>query len=764
MRALRFMLALLALAGVPAAAQTSQPCPTLPATMGIEAVTLLIVGTGEDRPYHAALRGTLLKPPEVPDSALRSIGRARLCAAAVGEIMIDGSMLCPVFGETFGGRDTIERTGPRIAFEIHADVPELGTPDLLNLYAFPSTDRCAPRATFVIAAGPNQELAAAPLLADRLSAGRMVWTEAEWGPLSSLSLDIAMRGRGDTADRAEGVAAPALSPPGSWTSYAEGEVFERLGDFLWVPLFALVILGGFMAFGGALLYAKAKPPLAALVKALTAAVALYVAARWASAALDFARLLNNAQAGASDGWTRDLYERVSLGLPYETGRIAAATAFIAPITLLLWIFSRIAGIPRTGASLFRHSLRLTLRSLAVGSFVALLFLLVAAGASLVLPANTPFEPVALVVSAALAWWAVTAFNPVSGFDWRKITVAVLALTFLLLYPQPVIHGGAEPPTAIDNALVWFPFAGGYFVPNAMLLTIALIAALKLAHSANMRLAPREADRTLLFLFGLSVTLTSIGSLTSAVLLFAVLAVGDRLIFSGSAEPRPLAPARGAAIAAKAAKPRQINPGRLALAVAVIAAIIFWLQYSGDLLARRSGPRGLLVPAMLIYTAAVPAAIGGLLLQHSYARIPSPIAATKALVITAFAFAATVATRLTFIAEERSILPAVIDVLGIFTALLAIAILVYDWPEARRELGGATIRERLGGTGFGWLLTILSSISLAAVSALSPILFDELGQVFRTVVRETLGQADADRAQGDQAAPEPPKKAPPAARP
>ena len=131
---------------------------------------------------------------------------------------------------------------------------------------------------------------------------------------------------------------------------------------------------------------------------------------------------------------------------------------------------------------------------------------------------------------------------------------------------------------------------------------------------------------------------------------------------------------------------------------------------------------------------MPAAIGGLLLQHSFQRIPGPIAAGKALILTAFAFAVAVATRLPIIISGHTILPAVIDILGIFTALIVTAIILYDGPHARTSLDGKTMSDRLGGSGFGWLLTILSSVALAAVSAMGPVVFGELGNAFRSVLQ------------------------------
>ncbi|HWT13321.1 MAG TPA: hypothetical protein VN231_11250, partial [Allosphingosinicella sp.] len=542
LRRARLALAAFALfAGLSAA--RAQLCPTLPAGASVDPVLVSIAATDERRPHRAMIRGALRMPAALADERLRGITRANLCLAAVGDMLIDDAALCPSFGDAYSSLDRIERAGDRVDFALFTDVPRRAGSGLLDIRVFESPDRCAPRATFVVAAARNQEITTVPLLVDRLSEGRIGWTERQWTPGFSRDLAIGLRERRpDLAGQGGSAAAePNLNPPRSWTSYARGEMFERLQEFLWVPVWVAVILAGFMAFGGALLYAEAQPPLAALVRALTAAVALYAAARWSGVALDIAQLLYNARAADGGGWAARALNNVPAGVDYGSGRTIAAAALMIPLTLLLWLGSLFLGAPRSGAGLFRHTARLVLRSLAVGSLIGLAFLLVATLAGIALPPDTPFEPPALAVSLFLAIWAVIAFSPLTGFGWGRAALAAAVATLLLLYPHPVIHGAGEPPSAIANALIWFPYVGSYFVPNAMLLTVALVAALKIARSDDQGGQTLASDRTLLFLFGFSVTLSSIGSLTSAALLFGVLAAADRLLF-----PRDSTAAGGAA--------------------------------------------------------------------------------------------------------------------------------------------------------------------------------------------------------------------------
>ena len=703
-------------------------CPRLQGAT-LSPIKMSLASRGDNRRHLVVISG-ILSRRNVPEQRLRTIGPAVLCASAVGGVTLNGWEICAAFDRPFDGRDRLQRAGPNLGFEIRGEA-QGPVADRIQLVASPSAERCAPAATFSIRAGEGQSVASASILADRLEPRRLDWTERQWGPGAHLDVSVTVEAQnGGSHDRnAEQFAGV---PPPSWSSLGGSDIGGALMQFLWAPAFSLLVLGAFTMFGGALLYAEAEPPLRALVKALTASVVLYVGARWVSGSLDLARLLQNASI-AQDGWAGRLWPIVSMGFEGESGRIAAALILLLPLTMLLWAASWFAGEPVPGPDLFRHFQRQALRSLAHASLLAVAFLAVAAVAMRVLPASTFFEPVALVASFGIAWWAMSAFAPVTDFGRLKTLLASVIFTFLFLYPQPVLTSSAGPPTAVENAMVWFSFVGGYFVPTAMLLTVVLSAALKIAGSRRRQSV--DFDRTILFLFGFSIALGAIGSLTPAILLFAVLLAAERLLFPKSASLS--AQQRRAAAAATVLPRRRIRPTRLAFIVAVVAAAVFWLQYAGDLSPQGTGPTGMLVPAMLIYAAAVPAATGGLLLQYSYNRLPGPIASAKALLICAFAFSVAVAVRLPFILAERSLLPAIIDILGVFAALLAVGIFLYDGPQARKSLGGETLKQRLAGSGFGWLLTILSTVSLATVSALSPIFFDEIGSVFRNVVSKTI---------------------------
>ena len=196
--------------------------------------------------------------------------------------------------------------------------------------------------------------------------------------------------------------------------------------------------------------------------------------------------------------------------------------------------------------------------MAWGSLFALLALALAAVAAQLLPPGTPFEPVELVVSLFLLGWALWSFAPVTRLSFKWNALAAIILTVMLLGPRPVVHSSGAAPSAVENALFWFPIAGGYFVQKAMLLTVALVAALKIARSKSEKGEEIDESRTMFFLFGFSVSFGAINSLSSVVLVLGVLLAADRLLFSRDApKPRTDQSDTGRALPA-----RTFAPGRL----------------------------------------------------------------------------------------------------------------------------------------------------------------------------------------------------------
>ncbi|MDQ4088527.1 MAG: hypothetical protein M3177_11055, partial [Pseudomonadota bacterium] len=342
----------------------------------------------------------------LPEPVLRGITRSNLCRAAVGEIAINQADLCASFGDQYSGRDELERSAQAIRFGIEAEVPRARTSRFLHIDVLPSDARCSSGADFLLAAGQGR-IIAVPFLADHIVDGTVRWREASWNPSTERNLAVEIRDLSEERREVQPDEAPAATnPPPSWGTWARGEAYRRLVDFLWVPSWALVVVAGFMMFGGALLYAEAEPPLAAVVKALAGAIALYAAARWSAAALDLARLAWNPGVSPERGWAAALRDSIGADLGYEVGHIVAAAIIMTALTGVLWPASLLAGAPRPGASLLRHSVRLLLRTLAVGSLVAWSFLVLSAVGAAALPRQTPFEPLALAVSFFLALWAV----------------------------------------------------------------------------------------------------------------------------------------------------------------------------------------------------------------------------------------------------------------------------------------------------------------------------------------------------------------------
>ena len=329
--------ALFALLGALVPARAA-PCPDLPAGARIDGVLVSIVSNGNERPYQATIRGVLYPPPGLADAELRRITRGRLCAAAIGQLFVDSRPLCANSNSGFGRLDRVDRASAQVNFELGTEVQRPRDADRIRLTYVPWLHRCAPRATFLVASGAGEDVTGVPFLPDRISRGAISWTETDWGPRASRQLEIGLQMRRAPVPPSADHQWRMKAPP-SWSSYARGEAFDRLAYLLWALFYVAVILGAFMHFGHALLFAEAEPPLAAVVRALTAALVLYTATRLTPVALDLARLIQNA--GVSLG----------LGSDYDQVQVVVATGLLVPLAALLWAASLIAGPPaRRGRS------------------------------------------------------------------------------------------------------------------------------------------------------------------------------------------------------------------------------------------------------------------------------------------------------------------------------------------------------------------------------------------------------------------------------
>lgn len=627
----------------------------------------------------------------------------QLCGITAAGLEVNDEYLCSAFGRYFGERDQIKSNAKRLSFSIHGELSEASGSVGVKRHR---PEDCAPETNVVVIA-PSQ--------------GRLTAVSGPARNLSSTSVTWSTRDR--QGGRSRWIAHYSYADPGgmrmspkSWRQIESGR-FLNLARMILEPTVAiLAIFLGFAYFAKRLLAADPEGrPAAAVHSALRGATALLAAAYFSDLASATGRLLTP---------MADRYA-ITMGLPRIVYRavgdwliVHVAAGWLAILPILLTLTALLFGLVRWQR---KRGLRFNIVMAAANAYLAGGWLALACGgltiAFSLLPRAIPFEPPAIAISVAVAFWFVTSARRLLGLGRGTAALLALALAATLLYPQyPVATAPDFLPPAAANGFYWFIFLCE-FLADAGLLLLCLVLAIRVA--ANPESADGDAAGESLFLFSLSIALFGVVDIIDAAAFLLFVLMVRRIAASPVAAPQQLLPQEAR---------------RIALVAGAIAAAVLWVQ----LATRDASPveeNRFLFDIYAMFRAGIPASIGALILVRLHDNFPGRMAVGTAVVLTAIGLGATLAGRAEYAIEHRSVLPALVDMIGLATALLMIALFRYDLPRTRVELQGGTFREKIGGSGLAWLATTLGALVAAIASAVSPIVFEELGKKVAAVAVE-----------------------------
>jgi len=717
---LGFLAAIAAVAFLPAEGAEPPPCLTLPGGATVEGVQLTIVPQrlGEDMPV--TLSGIIRIADDNGAALISQIGRKDICDATARRLKIGSAGVCALFvGSEFDASDSILARQNAIAFTLHTTYNNGGV-HLLSLTdtadqacGLPLMIRIAPaRGTTISSASPLPLILQDTMVDFRpMAAGRplnvAVFLNAE--DLPSKKADAFK----DTY--------PAASDP-----------LNMVSDAVLATLFLLTIAfyGTRRLFGpeqAGPLFEEIWPPLRATTILLAAGALLNVARHG----------VDKQEAALIVGWhvvkrTAAFFhvspsaDEFALLIPPLAGLMLAALVFAA-LCPPFWLLAR-----------RRHEVNADFltRISAVFLLGSLAAALVVAGGVVLFPVEarfpTGYEIPAIAVSFLVALFILSSLRRMFGLRWPPCIALSLLIALTLFYPSSsVATDTPDPPNAAYNAVAWFTYLaviGGGFMYSVALLSTALF------HRRTATANDGALDRALLVLLVLSIAGLRFGDLLNDAALIVVWMAADSYIFS---RVQPANPVTVTDLGHMLVRPSASTLRWTALFGGLTSMGIFWMQYA--LSADHGSPEFLVLKgARVLLSAFVTGAIGTLLLGHAFNRIPGRSATGKALLLGAVVAATAIASRLDYILGTRAILPWLTAQIDFFAAILVIAVLVFDIPNARRQQENLPLSQLFTGTTLAQAVPIVTGIGAALFSALSPALSGAVGTAFSDMVQTVLG--------------------------
>ncbi len=655
-----------------------------------------------------------------------------ICRAAVGAVEVEDRRICDAFPGEFGRHDRLQRTGGRLEYRLIAEQPRKANWLSVRLERPAGSAPCAKDVEFRIFAPTGGTIWAVLGRPDSMRPDLVTWRPEAWLTGAPFRLSVNVDDPPPLPASRQATRGPASLRNGT----SEG-LTRVWGALIAAPVAVTAIFAAIALFGGIpFMGGQAGPDFSGVRRALTVAAALYTSGKATSAAQDIARIYHNEHLSWTmlralpAGSTPSHWLTIHPPNSSETSTIAMTAALLGAcllVLLALCVGRRLFGVAK---GIQARAIAAILQSLTLGVGLAAVVAATAAPASALVPAQFPYEPVALVVSLLVALVAAIGLKPLMGWGWRVAAGTALALCATIFFPAaPVLLSSGNAPSAVENGLVWFSFLTQVSAPCVLVTALAVLAARAAAQPAAATTAGQH-PRALLTCFVLSVAAFDIQTPLAAALLLVGMAAAQLILRPGN---RPAL--------YRTSQPLGGAPWAWALGTGAAAAVILWLQLSHR---TSNDPAALQLGALLtvstLYNTGVIAGLGALLLTRFPAVIRGQAGVAKALLLACVALVANMATGADFVLNTRKVLPVFVAMLPVATALLGAAIIAYDLPRARQELTGATLRQKLSGEGLPSLLALASGVAVAVATAVSPVLIKTLSAALTTLLTQSLPHA------------------------
>jgi hypothetical protein len=348
-----------------------------------------------------------------------------------------------------------------------------------------------------------------------------------------------------------------------------------------------------------------------------------------------------------------------------------------------------------------------------------------------------FEIPALLVSVLLSAATVGALRPGLGLKAPTAAMLTILVAATVFFPiAPVVYGylGGAPPIS-ENTSAWFRF----LVPWAgqCLFSIALLlAGFHLLHADTTETARNTARGALILLLLSVVDVRGIG-LSDAVALAGLWFLADHMLFkaaSGAGAPAANHPVLDTLPYDEIRRTLQTK----VVLGGVLTVVVFWLQFSVN-------PSGnlnfaALFAVKLLLTSFTKGALAVLLLGCAFNMLRGGSATAKAALIAAAVIAASLAANILNLLNSRHVLPTIVSNIDLVTALLLVAVVGYDVPNARRQVGDLPLKDMFKGTTLGHVVPIVAGAAAAFYAAISPSINSAIAGALGELLRQLLPHA------------------------